>query len=76
MEESRKSGGAAVVFVILALIALPILYVLSLGPAVWLMEHNYLDRDLARHIYYPLIFVAESIPLVRSVMQWYMELFV
>ena len=75
MEESRRSGPAAVV-VILVLIALPILYVLSLGPAVWLMEHNYLDRETARHIYYPLIFAAESIPLVRSVMQWYMELFV
>ena len=39
----------------------PMLYVLSIGPATWLTIHEHLSSDAYDVVYYPLLFVAEVI---------------
>jgi hypothetical protein len=61
--------------VILGLIFLPVLYVLSIGPAVWLSEHGYLSDELGRWIYAPLSAAANHYPAIGRWLVWYMSLF-
>jgi hypothetical protein len=70
--EKRERGplllilGAAVLF-------LPIVYVLSSGPAVWLMDHGYVS-DIIGLLYWPLHKLRLTFPLFKTVWEWYVEL--
>jgi hypothetical protein len=75
MEDSRKSGGAVVVVVAIVVIALPVLYVLSIGPAGWLVDHGYVTREHAQIVYYPLILAAMNSTWINSALQAYMSWF-
>lgn len=72
MDERRRSAAPVVAAVLIAL-AVPILYVLSVGPASWLIEHQYLSRDQAVIFYYPVIYVVENNDSIKRVMVWYVE---
>ena len=49
MDHREKSRSPAVVVLLVVLVVLlPILYVLSIGPASWMCDTGYLDQDLAR----------------------------
>jgi hypothetical protein len=61
--------------VLLGLIFLPMLYVLSIGPAVWLSEHGYLSDEAGEWFYAPLAAAAERFPTIRGCLIWYMSLF-
>jgi hypothetical protein len=57
--EDKGGWGVAVIVVAIALL-LPVLYVLSLGPAVRLVNGGFLSESAAEAFYTPLIFVAEN----------------
>jgi hypothetical protein len=61
---------------ILLLIGVPLLYLLSTGPAVWLVEHGYIDRNALEHIYAPIGFCMEQSKWFQAAMAWYLSFFV
>jgi hypothetical protein len=71
MERERKSGMAAAVAVLLLL--LPLLYLLSAGPAVWLHRTNFLS-ERAFVVYLPIEWAAEISPQFAAVVSLYVDL--
>lgn len=72
----------------IALVAIPVLYVLSIGPALWLLAHSKPASDsgdpagrfqfalnLYETIYAPLIWGYERMPWLRQAIDWYHNLF-
>lgn len=76
MNETRK-GGNALAIAAIALV-LPVLYALSLGPAILLSRSLRLRGDLTPRaidvIYYPLEWLADLSPAFHRVIWWYVEL--
>lgn len=71
----RSKRGAAPL-VVVGLFLLPVLYVLSLGPALWFIEaqpRRGTAVDVFRVVYAPLEWLAENTPL-RGPLYWYVEL--
>jgi hypothetical protein len=75
MAESRKSAASVAVALMILVILLPILYVLSIGPAAWLVRHNYLNEDIAVIVYFPVIAAAEKFEWFSFVLKPWVELF-
>ena len=72
----RRSPWPAVVLAS-ALLLLPVLYVLSVGPANWLLQHNALDalRDPVVYFYRPLFWLSDASPQFQAALRWYIGLF-
>ena len=73
----RQSGGVAILaaLMLLAVVLLPGLYVASLGPAVWLLDHQYVTPRLVLIVYWPLELLAQESSAVRDVLTWYADFF-
>ncbi len=72
--ERSKRGAAPMVVV--GLFLLPVLYVLSVGPAVWFIEtqpRRGTAVDVYRVVYSPLGWLADNTPL-RGPLYWYVDL--
>ena len=65
--------GSLAVWVAIVVIVLPVLYVLSLGPGVWLDNHGYLS-DAADMIYWPLDKLYDQWQPAHAFFDWYVEL--
>jgi len=65
-EKPTKRGGGAVPVVILlvVLILLPILYVLSVGPAVLMATSGRMNPKTLEAVYWPLEWTASNVPVV------------
>ena len=78
-KEDKQSGGGAVVaaIIVLVLIILPVIYVASVGPAVWLAENKVISSEpgSAVTIIYSPLESASSSPAVEAPLKWYIELF-
>ena len=72
--EKSRAGPLAACFVF-GLVLLPLLYILSIGPALWLIEHGYLSDAAARWFYTPLGIVAERSEFLTAWLLRYMQLF-
>ncbi len=72
---SGGSSGAAVVVVVVVLLLLPVLYVLSIGPANWLILSGYISDEAAQAVYSPLIALHNSNETIGGVLEWYVRLF-
>jgi hypothetical protein len=74
---TKRGGGAAVVLVLVAvLVVLPILYVLSLGPIVYLVGNGAISPSLypaVATVYWPLDWIANNVPQVGPAIVWYAE---
>jgi hypothetical protein len=57
--KTRRAGWP----IVCALIALPLLYTLSVGPAAYLVERTGTGSELAHGVYAPLIWLGENTPL-------------
>ena len=75
MAESRTSAAPVAVALTLLVFFLPVLYVLSIGPAAWLVNHNYLNENFAEAIYFPVLAAAERSEWLEEILQTWMELF-
>jgi hypothetical protein len=80
-EERKKKGGATgpVVFVAIGLlIVLPVLYVLSVGPATWLFTRGYVSCKEGTPLwtfYTPLRWAARNSKVANDFLSWYENLF-
>lgn len=72
--EQREQGGTGVVVFGVALGLLPLLYVLSFGPAAWLVVNDYLSQEAFGMVYFLLIFVGCHSTLVAAALEWYAHL--
>jgi hypothetical protein len=78
MEDSRPTAKASPLIAaaaILLFVAAPLLYLLSTGPAVWLVEHGYIDRNALAHIYAPIKYCAMHSTWFEAAMRWYLSFF-
>ena len=66
--EHKSRAGAYVAYVLIALV----LYVLSIGPAVWLNAKGYLPDEIGI-VYFPLEYLYEN-TFLREPIEWYLEL--
>ena len=71
----RSSSGASVVTVILliGMLLLPIAYVLSIGPAVWLYDRGWLP-DAVIVVYWPIEALHNYSSICREALDWYVAL--
>ncbi len=69
MTTNHRASPAAVL-VAIAVILLPLGYVLSLGPAIWLHQHGVLS-EYARVIYAPLEFLHDQCKPIGDALEWY-----
>jgi hypothetical protein len=75
MDESRKSAAPVVAVALLVLLS-PVFYVLSIGPAAWLVEKEVVSGERAELFYFPICMAADYSPTAMSLLEWYMELFI
>ena len=73
-EQDKRGGGTAVSLAIALVAALPILYVLSIGPAHWLMFRGLLSVYVYEFVYWP--FVSTENEAVRNLVERYLEFWV
>ena len=68
-----KSAGPVISAMVLVLATLLLIYVLMLGPAVWMHERGILERQI-EIVYLPLEWAAEYISFLEPVLRPYVEL--
>jgi hypothetical protein len=75
MSEHRENagGGLAIALAAIVVLGLPVLYVLSVGPFVWLVERQILPASVSI-IYAPLGMLVESSDWLREAADWYVNL--
>lgn len=56
----------------ICLAAMPLLYVLSLGPGLLLCRHNMIDNGIYRTFYHPLFWLMENSAVVNAGVEWYL----
>ena len=76
----KASSGGAVVIAVLALlfILLPILYVASVGPVVWMQHRGLIDAkpsSVVYCIYWPLEWAVQNCPPLQPAAEWYVSIF-
>jgi hypothetical protein len=79
MDESDKPQTyRKAIWTCLAIVLLvPPLYVLSIGPAVWLMVNGYITEGTVNAIYTPLLLKdGETIPPLGEWVEWYLRFWV
>jgi len=70
MSEQRKTPGVTF-WIIVALVAMLVLYPLSIGPAVWLTARSYFRESTVNSFYWPVLWsAAQAAPLEDSVGWW------
>jgi hypothetical protein len=73
MADMRARSGSAIVLVLIIAL-LPMLYVLSAGPVVWLYNRGMLGEDSPIWlVYVPLGFAAEKCDVFENVLTWYLH---
>jgi hypothetical protein len=76
MEERRSHGGVLIAVVILLLMALPLLYVFSIGPVAAYYRGGTPVPPAVEGFYAPLQWLAESSDTARQFFEWYIGLWV
>ena len=76
MDAGKQENRGCLTLAVVATVLLPVLYVLSSGPAHWLMDHGYLSDANFCTIYGPLLLAAKKSVSVQSVIVWYIDLWV
>jgi hypothetical protein len=70
--EKRGGSGCAIVGLVLAVVFLPVLYVLSIGPVVWMVDRTTAPWWLEA-FYYPLEWLAAYSTTIRDALNWYID---
>ena len=74
MKGQRTSVAATIVIaLVVLLIATPVIYIISAGPALWLVNHGYLDAMTYLHFYQPPMAYAYHHPKFNDAMNWYLS---
>ena len=59
---------------LIAIVSVPALYLLSLGPAISLVLRGYMSPDFFNTIYEPLALIYRSFPSIRPAVDWFERL--
>ena len=70
----RDSRGSGAVLAFLVLLLLPILYFLSVGPAILLVNQGVVNEEVLDIVYFPLIQIYDLMPALQAPMDWYLSL--
>ena len=73
MERKPVSVSPILVGVLLLLVLLPVLYILSVGPMIWLADHDYISKD--GNAYAPLQWACDGCEPFNKAVNWYMRFF-
>ena len=73
-DRNRPSITSPILVMGALLILVPLLYILSCGPAVILINRGYLSEEGFRIVYYPLDLAARSSRGIRDSLEWYTRL--
>lgn len=75
-KETTAHGSSAMVVAVILLVAvlLPVLYVLSVGPVIMMIERGGTDAEFWAWFYTPLEWLHEHVEFTRSFLDWYVEL--
>lgn len=57
--------------IVVTLALVPVLYVLSFGPACWLVDRGHLAAGPAAFFYSPVMTVSRDLPHVETCLNWY-----
>ena len=74
--DSRIPGVLAALIVV-GLLLLPVFYVLSMGPFIWLDAKGYIhvaEDSLIVSFYWPILWSAENFKFAETMLDWYVEL--
>jgi hypothetical protein len=72
-DQHEPRRGSLAVWLVGAFVVLPSLYVLSLGPAVWLYKHHYMS-DAVGIVYVPLQLLHDNCQPIGNALDRYVEL--
>ena len=75
-DEKRGGSGCVVVGLVLTVLFLPVLYVLSIGPAHWIAFHNPSTQPFLQWVYSPLVKLMLAEPTAGKCLDWYLNLWV
>ena len=73
-ERDQRKSSSLTVWLIAAVVMLPIAYVLSLGPAIWLYEHSVPLQPYIAVCYWPIESLAMICEPLGKVLDWYVSL--
>ena len=74
-ESSSRSSGAGMTFAVLAMCVLsPLLYFLSIGPALLVFRKTGSDLTVLNYIYAPVIWLYHNCEPLQPLMDWYVRL--
>jgi len=73
--ETKGRGGCLTVAILVAVLLLPIAYVLSIGPALWLSLNYYIPPKLYQIYASPVFFVAYKCQPLDDALNWYLSIF-
>jgi len=73
--ETKSRSGCLAVAIIAAVLLLPPAYLLSTGPAFWMMRNDYLPRFAYNYYIWPAELAMERCPPLRDAMFWYTDQF-
>jgi hypothetical protein len=72
--ERRRNAAPIAIVLIVLLVVLPCVYVLSIGPAVYLVNHGHPEwADTADTIYRPILWLSDNCGPIRVVVHAYMS---
>jgi hypothetical protein len=76
MANSRSSAAPVVaVAIVVLIVVLPVLYVLSIGPAIWLVNHGYVDENVAETMYLPVLLAVDKFNWLETLLNPWVDLF-
>lgn len=72
-ESSSRNGAGLALLAVALLCFVPVLYVLSIGPADYLVRSDYIDAETSRAFYWPLVWLYNSYEPIQPLFEWYLE---
>lgn len=71
---AQGSAAAVVVVMLVTMVLLPLLYVLSVGPVIMMIERGVLDTEFWAWFYGPLEWLHDHVAFIRPFLDWYVRL--
>ena len=68
-DRPRKFGGGCVISI--AVIMLAVIYVLSVGPAIWFRDHDFISQDTILVVYAPIGWLYDKVPFAAQLLEAY-----
>jgi hypothetical protein len=72
--KTERGAGWMVALCVAIVLALPAVYVLSMGPVVWLIVNDYLSEEVGTRIYVPVLWLADICPALQPPLETYLDL--